>query len=136
MLAEKLRAFANDEIHPVVQHTSEYADELSMLYECANEITRLTAENERLRQEVEHYNKSGIVEIAVRNPSVADYMAHWEGRAEKAEAENERLREALRPFAELTPPAEWPDSDTVHVFNTGWVAAGDFRRARAALEQP
>jgi hypothetical protein len=31
--------------------------------------------------------RSGIVEISVRNPSVLDYMRHWEGRAEKAEAE-------------------------------------------------
>lgn len=36
---------------------------------------------------------AGIDEVAVRNPSVMDYMEQWEGRAEKAEAENERLRE-------------------------------------------
>jgi len=30
---------------------------------------------------------AGIVEVAVRNPSVAEYMEHWEGRAIKAEAE-------------------------------------------------
>lgn len=56
----------------------------------------------RLTAELEHFTKSGIVEIAVRNQSVADYMQHWEGRAEKAEAtlaerdaEIARLREAL-----------------------------------------
>jgi len=38
--------------------------------------------------------RSGIVEISVRNPSVLDYMRHWEGRAEKAEAELAAMRKA------------------------------------------
>jgi Asp-tRNA(Asn)/Glu-tRNA(Gln) amidotransferase B subunit len=51
-------------------------------------ITRLTAEVERLKT-------SGIAEVAAHNPSVMDYMRHWEGRTLKAEAEVERLRAAL-----------------------------------------
>lgn len=54
-------------------------------------ITALRAENERLKT-------SGIAEVAAHNPSVMDYMRHWEGRAGKAEAENERLRAALREY--------------------------------------
>lgn len=30
---------------------------------------------------------AGIIEVAIRNPSVMEYMKHWEGRAERAEAE-------------------------------------------------
>lgn len=36
---------------------------------------------------IEMLTKGGIIEVAIRNPSVAEYMAHWEGRAEKAEAQ-------------------------------------------------
>lgn len=43
-------------------------------------------EIDRLKADLEHFTKSGIVEIAVRNPCVAEYMKHWEGRAAKAEA--------------------------------------------------
>ena len=52
-------------------------------------------EIDRLKRELAHLTSSGIIEIAVRNPNVAEYMRHWEERAEKAEAENARLREAL-----------------------------------------
>lgn len=34
----------------------------------------------------------GIIEVAVRNPSVAGYMKHWENRATKAEQELAALR--------------------------------------------
>lgn len=60
-----------------------------------DEIARLTAEVERL-------TKGSICEVAATNPSVMEYMRHWEGRAEKAEteleaerAENQRLRATL-----------------------------------------
>lgn len=39
-----------------------------------------------LRAELKLMQTAGIIEVAVRNPSVAEYMRHWEGRAEKAEA--------------------------------------------------
>lgn len=45
-----------------------------------------------LLDELEHFKSSGIVEIAVRNSRVAEYMSHWEGRATKAEAELAALR--------------------------------------------
>jgi hypothetical protein len=65
-------------------------------------ITALKTEVERLTKELERWQNWGIVEIAVRNPQVAEYCKHWEGRAEAAEAaleqsraQNDRLREAL-----------------------------------------
>jgi hypothetical protein len=30
---------------------------------------------------------AGIIEVAIRNPSVSDYMQHWQARAEAAEAQ-------------------------------------------------
>lgn len=41
---------------------------------------------EELEAELILMKTSGIVEVAVRNPSVMEYMKHWEGRAETAEA--------------------------------------------------
>lgn len=38
---------------------------------------------------------AGICEVAARNPSVMEYMRHWEARAEAAEAERDRLAEKL-----------------------------------------
>ena len=53
-----------------------------------DEIARLTAEVERL-------TKGSICEVAATNPSVMEYMRHWEGRAEKAETERATLADAL-----------------------------------------
>lgn len=41
--------------------------------------------------EMERLTTSGIIEVAVRNPNVRDYMDHWEQRAEAAETEVMRL---------------------------------------------
>lgn len=45
--------------------------------------------------EMQLMRTAGIIEVSVRNPSVAEYMRHWEGRTSKAEAEVKRLRAAL-----------------------------------------
>jgi hypothetical protein len=45
------------------------------------------SEIDALREEMRFLKTCGIIEIAVRNPNVAEYMRHWERRAEKAEAE-------------------------------------------------
>ena len=54
-----------------------------------------------LERDRELLNHGCFIEVAVRNPSVADHMKHWEGRAIKAETElaatrvdAERYREA------------------------------------------
>lgn len=61
---------------------------------CANAepVSRL----EQLERENADFRTWGIIEIATRNPNVAEYMTHWEARAEKAEAENEALRARLQ----------------------------------------
>ena len=41
---------------------------------------------EELETELHLMKTSGRAEVAVRNPSVMEYMRHWEGRAEAAEA--------------------------------------------------
>lgn len=43
----------------------------------------------RLEGEIKALTTAGIIEVAVRNPSVADYVQHWEGRAEAAEAKGD-----------------------------------------------
>lgn len=52
-------------------------------------ILALIAENERL-------TSGGIIEVSVRNPSVADYVQHWEGRTERAEMERDEAVALLR----------------------------------------
>jgi hypothetical protein len=71
---------------------------------CANAepLSRL----EQLERENADFRTWGIIEVAVRNPNVAEYMQHWEGRALRAEAalsdraaqaeRMARLEEALR----------------------------------------
>lgn len=48
---------------------------------------------EQLARERDFLLTCGIIELAVRNPNVNSYVQEWEARAEKAEAENARLRE-------------------------------------------
>ena len=86
-------------------------------------------EVEKLREELHLMKTAGIIEVAVRNPSVAEYMDHWEGRAEAAEAEVRTLREALEPFASVCPA---PESDTPDD-HLCYVEAGWLRTAAAAL---
>jgi hypothetical protein len=56
--------------------------------DAANRIDELEAENHLLKT-------SSIIEVAVRNPSVMEYMQHWEGRAEAAEAKLAKAVKAL-----------------------------------------
>jgi hypothetical protein len=63
-----------------------YPDALQL----ARKLERELAEAKRQFSELEHnLYHWGIIEISVRNPSVAGYMKHWEGRAESAEARAE-----------------------------------------------
>lgn len=66
-------------------------------------IQALTARAEAAEAERDAMKKLGIVEVAVRNPNVMEYMKHWEGRTEAAEAKlavavglTERLLTRLR----------------------------------------
>jgi hypothetical protein len=55
----------------------------------------------------------------------------WQDRAEKAEAEIERLRAALQPFANYAEcfNRDFEDNDPAY----GRITVGDFRRARKLL---
>lgn len=44
------------------------------------------AEIDKLQEQIRALTTSGIVEVAARNPSVMEYVRHWESRTEKAEA--------------------------------------------------
>lgn len=46
-------------------------------------------------EELHNWRNWCVIEVAVRNPNVAEFMRHWESRAESAEAETARLRERL-----------------------------------------
>jgi hypothetical protein len=50
---------------------------------------------------------SGVAEVAVRNPSVMEYMKHWEFRAEAAEAKLAKAVEALGEIATDEHPLGW-----------------------------
>lgn len=66
------------------------------------------SEVDKLRDELHLMKTAGIIEVAVRNPSVADYMNHWEGRALKAEAAL-----GLLPAPTQIKAGETADEDTV-----------------------
>jgi hypothetical protein len=58
---------------------------------------------------------SGIIEVSIRNPSVAEYMRHWEGRTEAAEAKASRAmeflgecRKQIATIIEDGTPTDWP----------------------------
>ena len=53
---------------------------------------------EELEAELHLMKTAGIVEVAIRNPNVSEYMAHWERRAEGAEA---KLTKALEDLQQL-----------------------------------
>jgi len=70
--------------------TKAKADRLQALVDSADEPNgsmMWTSDHDKIlaRQE-EQWKTWGVVEIAVRNPSVSEYMSHWEGRTTKAEA--------------------------------------------------
>lgn len=53
--------------------------------------------------ELKQWSSWGIVEIAVRNQSVADYIEHWEGRTLKAEGKVSQLEADLESTRDLIP---------------------------------
>lgn len=93
----------------------------------ASDKTKLERAMDTLRGEIDMLTKGGIIEVAVRNPSVVEYMNHWEGRALKAEAALDEARAALEPFANASRIELEGKTRIVYV------TLGDLRRARAAL---
>ena len=75
---------------------------------------------EKAEAELRILKEAGICEVASRNPSVMEYMKHWEARAEKAEADRDTayargreqgIREALAAYAqhEAVDLMKWAD---------------------------
>lgn len=65
------------------------------------ELIDLLDDFDELEEENAQWKTWGIIEISVRNPNVASYIEHWEGRATKAEAENAKLKKALDQLLEV-----------------------------------
>ena len=65
----------------------------SALKELLSASDDLLAVVKELREQVADWQRWSIVEIAVRNPNVASYINHWEGRTLAAEATLATLRE-------------------------------------------
>lgn len=63
---------------------------------CSDGLEIKDAEIARLTEQLAQWKSWGIVEIAVRNQNVADYVEHWEGRTTKAEEQLAAVWEALR----------------------------------------
>jgi chromosome segregation ATPase len=61
----------------------------------SQEIRPLSTRLADVEAELRMMKTAGIIEVAVRNPSVSEYMAHWENRAEAAEARIEELEHKL-----------------------------------------
>lgn len=85
-----------------------------------------------LEAELHTMKTAGVIEVAVRNPSVSEYMAHWEGRTEKAEARIADLEASLEWYAAHV-------ADCRKLGRDGDVARGKLDRdggskARAALK--
>jgi hypothetical protein len=57
----------------------------------ADLFTAAQARIAELEAELHNLTTAGIIEVAVRSPSVMEYMRHWEARAEQAEAEVARV---------------------------------------------
>ena len=53
--------------------------------------TLRTLQQERIAEIDQQWRNWGTIEVAIRNPSVAEFMRHWEGRATKAEAALRRV---------------------------------------------
>ena len=60
-----------------------------------------------LRERIHFLETCGVVELAAINPSVMDYMRHWEGRVEKAEARITTLERELAEAQTLRNKAEY-----------------------------
>ena len=76
---------------------------------CERSAATLRALSERLVEmgaERETLTTSSIIEVAVRNPSVMEYMKHWEARAEAAEAALATARADAVLIAELVRKVE------------------------------
>lgn len=83
---------------------SDYAREVQAAADSAGrradtEMKSLKRRIQELEAELHLMKTAGVIEVASRNINVSDYVSHWEGRTEKAEAENEKLRLGLEVYS-------------------------------------
>lgn len=88
------------------------------------------------------YDRDGWMESALR---AQGYVGELQGRLAAALARAERLEEALKPFAKLTPSSLYPDDGSeaerysyvlAHPADDADFTGEDLARARAALAHP
>lgn len=89
----------SDELKDQLSHLQKLCEEqkaeILRLATINHDLTTDLVEQER---ELDHFKKSGIVEVAVRNPAVHEYCRHWEGRTKKAEAKVEEQKGEIEAF--------------------------------------
>lgn len=62
---------------------------------CEKLADEIRAYGDKGAEEAHFLKTCGVIELAIRNPNVASYMVHWESRAERAEAEADKLRQEI-----------------------------------------
>jgi len=126
--AEKALAMSKmSEVAQLIADSEAAAVQTAMIREYGNLCATnegLAKERDKLRAEVERLKTCGIVEIAASNPSVLDYCKHWEARAQRAEAEVERL----------TKQAVF-DGDHIHTLNAAFATRAEVMDAIARAER-
>ncbi len=85
-----------------------------------------------LKANLEELRTGGIITVAMTNPNVMSYMEHWEGRAEKAEAEVKVLSGALAGMLDIWSGYPTPECDAA--ISAMQYIGVDRWSARAALE--
>lgn len=93
--------------------------------EAATALTALQAENTLLKT-------AGVIEVAVRNPNVSEYIEHWEGRVERAEGERDAA--VARADALVESGVRMRDYFT-KCRNSDVYAVADFDAALAAIKE-
>ena len=61
-----------------------------------SDLCRALEAKNRAEAELNLMKTAGIIEVSIRNPSVADFVRHWTARAEKAEAELAEVKRELQ----------------------------------------
>lgn len=133
-LVNRLRKMGDRASHrPSIYHTA--ADRLEALTARAEaaeaELKVMTAERDR------------AIEDAIYNAQYVDLVVHYRAERDAMAADNNRLREALKPFADEAEHWEsWADDNPLvegfrkddGSYYDGNITVGDLRNARAALK--
>jgi hypothetical protein len=79
-----------------IEALTEQLEQLVAINEAARaDAKEAEAYAEELEKELNLMKTAGIVEVSIRNPSVMEYVRHWEDRAETAEAKLAKAVEAV-----------------------------------------